>query len=113
MKKIEALVSVESLEAIQIALVGLGIPDLSVFEGGQFEESRDQSGQVVYAMSPRAKLEIFCEDHDAARVAQAISVGASSREKFPARVFTSPVEESVKMRPSSASHSAPSSISEG
>lgn len=98
MKKVEALVLAEHLEAIQLALVDAGISDLSVLEAGQFEESRQPGEPVVYSVSPRVKIEIFCEDHDASRIGQIFSVHTLSRTRDSARVFVTQVEETVRLR---------------
>jgi len=97
-KKIEALVFSEHLGRIQLALVDAGISGMSVFEGGQFVPSEDVSGGVSYEVSPRVKIELFCEDHESARIAQVISTQAYERNRPSTRVFISTVEESVRLR---------------
>lgn len=98
MRKVEALVSPECLEAIQLALVDAGVQGLSVFEGGQFEETEERGGPTVYSVSPRVKVEIFCEDHESARVAQIFASQTSSPARDPARVFVTSVDETVRTR---------------
>jgi nitrogen regulatory protein PII len=97
-KKVETIIFSEHLGQVQLALADAGISGLSVFEGGQFITTADQSGALLYEVAPRLKLEIFCEDHEAARIAQIIASQAHDRARPPVRVFMSSAEESVKMR---------------
>ena len=109
MKKVEALVMPEHLGAIQLALADSGLSGLSVFECGQFEEVRDPGSPSSYVVSPRVKVEIFCEDHESARVSQVFSAVTSSKVREAARVFVTEVEETVRIRlpyvpPTTSSH---------
>lgn len=109
MRKVEALVFSEYLEAIQLALVDAGVQGLSVFEGGQFEETKEPGGPTVYSVSPRVKVEIFCEDHESSRVAHALASQDSSRTRNPSRVFITQVEEAARARLPHVPPSDPSS----
>jgi nitrogen regulatory protein PII len=99
MRKVEALVLPEYLGAIQLALADSGLSGLSVFECGQFEEVRETDSSYSYVVSPRIKVEIFCEDHESSRVSQIFSSETSSKTADPARVFVTEVEETIRIRP--------------
>jgi len=102
-KKIEAFIRHESLEAIHDRLAQMGLPSMSVTEvkgsGRQkgFTESYRGAKTVIF-LRPKVKLEMVVDDADVDRAVDCILELAHTGEPGDGKIFILPVEESIRVR---------------
>jgi nitrogen regulatory protein PII len=102
-KKIEAFIRHEALDAIRDRLAGMGLPSMSIGEvkgsGRQkgFTESYRGSKATIF-LRPKLKLEIVVDDADVDRAVDAILELAHTGEPGDGKIFIIPVEESIRVR---------------
>jgi len=70
MKKVEVIIPHDSIEAVKKAVRDSGGHNMCVMEATGIPTSAEADAQVVV---PLLKIEIFLEDHEAERVADAVS----------------------------------------
>jgi nitrogen regulatory protein PII len=103
MKKIEAFVRHEALEAIHDRLAVMGLPSMSVTEvkgsGRQagFTESYRGAKTTIF-LRPKVKLEMVVDDVDLDRAVDCILELAHTGEPGDGKIFVLPVEESIRVR---------------
>ncbi len=103
MKKIEAFIRHEALEAIHDRLAQMGLPSMSVTEvkgsGRQkgFTESYRGSRTTIY-LRPKLKLEIAVNDEDLDRAVDTILELSHTGHPGDGKIFILPVEEAVRVR---------------
>lgn len=103
MKKIEAFIRHESLEAIHDRLVERGLPSMSVSEvkgsGRQagFTESYRGSRRAVF-LRPKLKLEIAVDDADVERAIDCILAHAHTGEPGDGKIFVVEIHEAIRVR---------------
>jgi nitrogen regulatory protein PII len=90
-KKIEAIVEPHVLESIQKVVEEAGRHSMCVMEAGGIG-GRDGMGQLTLA--PLVKIEIYLEDHEAERVADAIAKELGGKEV--ANVFLTKIDAAMK-----------------
>jgi nitrogen regulatory protein P-II 1 len=103
MKKIEAIVRHERLQAIQDALDELGVSGLTVSEvmgcGRQKGYTEQYRGsRVNISLLPKVKVESVVSDEIVGRAVDAIADAARTGEIGDGRLFVYDVEESVRIR---------------
>jgi nitrogen regulatory protein PII len=102
-KKIEAFIRHESLEAIHGRLAAMGLPSLSVTEvkgsGRQkgFTESYRGARTTIF-LRPKLKLEMVLDDADLDRALDCILELAHTGEPGDGKIFVLPVEEAIRVR---------------
>jgi len=102
-KKIEAFIRHESLEAIHDRLADMGLPSMSVTEskgsGRQkgFTESYRGAKTTIF-LRPKVKLEIVLDDGDVDRALDAILELAHTGEPGDGKIFVYDVEEAIRVR---------------
>lgn len=103
MKKIEAFIRHESLEAIRDQLDAIGLPSMSVSEvkgsgrqKGYTETYRGASATVF--LRPKLKLEIAVDDTDVDRTVDTILQHAHTGEPGDGKIFIIPIDEAVRVR---------------
>jgi nitrogen regulatory protein PII len=102
-KKIEAFIRHESLEAIHDRLVELGLPSMSVTEvkgsGRQagFTESYRGATRPVF-LRPKLKLEIAVDDADLERAIDCILEHAHTGAPGDGKIFVLDVGEAIRVR---------------
>jgi nitrogen regulatory protein P-II 1 len=102
-KKVEAFIRHEALEAIHDRLVALGLPSMSVTEvkgsGRQkgFTESYRGARKTIF-LRPKLKLEVVVDDPDAERVIDTILELAHTGEPGDGKIFVLDVEEAIRVR---------------
>ena len=103
MKKIEAFIRHEALEAIHDRLATMGLPSMSVTEvkgsGRQkgFTESYRGAKTTIF-LRPKLKLEMVVDDADVDRAIDTILELAHTGEPGDGKIFILPVEESIRVR---------------
>ena len=103
MKKIEAFIRHEALEAIHDRLAHMGLPSMSVTEvkgsGRQkgFTESYRGAKTTIF-LRPKLKLEMVVDDADVDRAIDTILELAHTGEPGDGKIFILPVDESIRVR---------------
>ena len=92
MKKIEAFIRHEALEAIHDRLANMGLPSMSVTE-----ESYRGAKTTIF-LRPKLKLEMVVDDGDVDRAIDTILELAHTGEPGDGKIFILPVEESIRVR---------------
>jgi nitrogen regulatory protein P-II 1 len=103
MKKIEAIIRQERLQAVQDALDELGVSGLNVTEvmgcgrqKGYTEQYRGSRANI--SLLPKLKVESVVPDEVAEKVVDSIVAAAYTGETGDGRVFVYDVEQSVRIR---------------
>ena len=103
MKKIEAIIRAERLQAVQDALDELGVSGLTVTEvmgcgrqKGYTEQYRGSRANI--SLLPKIKVEAIVPTDVVEQVVDAIVGGAYTGETGDGRVLVVPIEESIRIR---------------
>jgi nitrogen regulatory protein P-II 1 len=103
MKKIEAIVRQEKLDAVKTALEANGYFGITVSEvsgrgrqGGLTLQWR--VGEYKVDLLPKIKVEVVVLDEDAARILNIITTAARTGEMGDGKLFVLPVENAVRVR---------------
>jgi len=103
MKKIEAIIREEKLEAVRKALeaesyLGMTVSEVSGRgrEGGLALQWR--AGEYRVEFLPKMKIEVVVLDEDLSRVLQAITANARTGERGDGKIFVTSVEEAIRIR---------------
>jgi nitrogen regulatory protein P-II 1 len=103
MKKIEAIIRPESLEAVRNALNIAGVTGLMISEieghgkqKGVVQQWRGEKYKVE--LLPKAKIEIIVKDQDIGRICKAIIDNARTGEMGDGKIFIYPVEDAIRIR---------------
>ena len=104
MKKVEAIIKPFKLDEVKDALAEVGIKGMTVTEvkgfgrtGGKREVYRGSAYVVDFV--PKVKLEVVVADAIVRQVVEAIEKSAQTGRIGDGKIFVSPVEESVRIRP--------------
>ena len=102
MKKIEAIIRPEKLEAVRTALAEYGILGMTVTEvsgrGRQQITLQWRAGDYRVELLPKMKVEVVVLDEDLGRALNAIVSKARTGERGDGKVFVLPVEHAVRIR---------------
>ena len=103
MKKIEAIIREEKLDAIRVALEANGYLGMTVSEvigrgrqGGLTLQWR--VGEYRVELLPKIKVEVVVLDEDVPRILNAITKGARTGEIGDGKIFVLPVDNAVRVR---------------
>jgi nitrogen regulatory protein PII len=102
-KKIEAFIRHEALDAIRDRLAHMGLPSMSVSEvkgsGRQkgFTESYRGATTTIF-LRPKLKLEMAVDDTDVDRAVDAILELAHTGEPGDGKIFIFDIEEAIRVR---------------
>lgn len=103
MKKIEAIVRRETLEAVKRSVADIGYPGMTVTEvkghgkqGGIVQQWRGRQYRVEFL--PKVKIEIAVLDDDVGRMLNAITRSARTGEIGDGKIFVLPVDSAVRVR---------------
>ena len=103
MKKIEAVVRPEKLDAVRHALEDSGYPGLTITEveghgmqKGTVQQWRGEKYKVDFL--PKVKVEIICIDKDAEKIIQNILESAFTGGVGDGKIFVYEIEEVVRIR---------------
>ncbi len=103
MKKIEAIIREERLEAVKSALDNGGYYGMTVSEvSGRGRQKglavKWRAGEYRVDFLPKLKLELVVLDEDVAGAINSIVVNARTGEMGDGKIFVVPVEEAVRIR---------------
>jgi nitrogen regulatory protein P-II 1 len=102
MKKIEAIIRPEKLEAVRVALAEYGILGMTAIEvsgrGRQQITLQWRAGDYRVELLPKLKIEVVVLDEDLGRALNAIVSNARTGERGDGKVFVLPVEHAVRIR---------------
>ena len=103
MKKIEAIIRPEKLEAVRKALEQAGYPGISIteIEGHGMQKGAVQQwrgGKYKLKFLPKAKVEIVCIDSDAEKLVQTVLESAFTGSVGDGKIFVYDVGEVVRIR---------------
>ncbi len=103
MKKVEAIVRPERLDAVKEAVIGLGHKGLTVTEvkghGTQGGISQHWRGaEYVIDLLPKVSLVAVVNDHEVADLVAAISKAARTDRIGDGKIFVSTIEEVIRVR---------------
>ena len=103
MKKIEAIIREEKLDAVRTALEAIGYFGMTVSEvscrgrqGGLTLQWR--VGEYKVDLLPKIKVEVVVLDEDVPRILNAITTAARTGETGDGKLFVLPVENAVRVR---------------
>ena len=103
MKKIEAIIRPEKLDAVRQGLEESGYPGISIAEieghgmqKGGFQEWRGEQYKVDFL--PKIKVEIVCIDSDTEKILQTILEAAFTGDVGDGKIFVYEVAEVVRIR---------------
>ena len=103
MKKIEAIIRQEKLDAVKEALEELGVVSMTVTEVSGRGRQRGislqwRAGEYRIDLLPKVKLEIVLFDQDVNKTVVAILDSARTGEPGDGKVFVLPVEDAIRVR---------------
>jgi nitrogen regulatory protein P-II 1 len=102
MKKIEAIIRPEKLEAVRAALAEYGILGMTVTEvsgrGRQQITLQWRAGDYRVELLPKLKIEVVVLDEDVGRALNAIVSNAKTGERGDGKIFILPVEGAMRIR---------------
>jgi nitrogen regulatory protein P-II 1 len=103
MKKIEAIIRVEKLEEVRVALEAEGFIGMTVTEvkgrGAQKGIMLEwRAGEYRVEFLPKLKLELIVDDFDAERAIKAIEETARTGKPGDGKIFVSPIDNVVRVR---------------
>jgi len=103
MKKLEAIVRPDRLEAVKEALVGLGHAGLTVYEvkghgvqKGIVQQWRGE--EYTIDLLPKVSVMAVVHDHEVSDAIDAIVKAARTDKIGDGKIFVSPVEQSIRIR---------------
>ena len=103
MKKIEAIIRPERLDAVVQAIEATGYPGITVTEAeghgkqkGVTQQWRGESYRV--GLLPKVKLEIVVSDSDVERIIESISKAAKTGAVGDGKIFVSDIRQVVRIR---------------
>ncbi|PIQ86328.1 MAG: transcriptional regulator [Candidatus Omnitrophica bacterium CG11_big_fil_rev_8_21_14_0_20_43_6] len=103
MKKIEAIIRPESVDAVRNALSDAGVTGLMISEieghgkqKGVIQQWRGEKYKVE--LLPKAKIEIIVKDQDIGRISKVIIDNAKTGEIGDGKIFIYPVEDVIRIR---------------
>lgn len=103
MKKIEAIIRPESVDAVRNSLSDAGVTGLMIFEieghgkqKGVVQQWRGEKYKVE--LLPKAKIEIIVKDRDVERVSKVIIESARTGEIGDGKIFIYTIDEAIRIR---------------
>jgi nitrogen regulatory protein P-II 1 len=103
MKKVEAIIRAERLQAVQDALDELGASGLTVTEvmgcgrqKGYTEQYRGSRANI--SLLPKIKVESVLPDHVVDQAVEAVVAAAYTGQPGDGRIFVWPIEQAVRIR---------------
>jgi len=103
MKKIEAIVRSESVDAVRQALSAAGVTGLMISEieghgkqNGVVQQWRGEKYKIE--LLPKARIEIIVKDQEVERISKAIIESARTGEIGDGKIFIYPVDNAIRIR---------------
>ena len=112
MKKIEAYIQPFMLHKVVDALRAIHIHGMSVIEAKGFGKEKDESYphhtvDYVVDFTPKAKIEIVCNDDQSTKIAATIQEAAHTGRKGDGKIFISDLEKAINIRTGQEDETAP------
>ncbi len=103
MKKVEAIVRHNKLEAIKEALVAAGFHGMTTLEVHGFGRQKGQTAayrgaEYVVEFIPKIKIEVVVADNQVSKAVDAILKTAKTGEIGDGKIFVSAMEDAVRIR---------------
>jgi nitrogen regulatory protein P-II 1 len=103
MKKIEAIVRPERLEAVRSTLAGMGIYGMTVTEvSGRGRQKgitlQWRVGEYTVEFLPKIKIEVVVLEEELGKALNAIVSAARTGERGDGKIFVLPVENAIRIR---------------
>jgi nitrogen regulatory protein P-II 1 len=103
MKKIEAIIREEKLEAVKKSLEDVGYMGITITEvAGRGHQKglalQWRAGEYRVDLLPKLKVEVVVMDEDVSKVATSIINAARTGEMGDGKIFVSPVENAIRIR---------------
>ena len=103
MKKIEAIIRPESVDAVRSALSEAGVAGLMISEieghgkqKGVVQQWRGEKYKVE--LLPKTKIEVIVKDQDVGRISKVIIDNARTGEIVDGKIFIYPVDDVIRIR---------------
>ena len=103
MRLVTAVVKPFKLDDVKTALEALGVQGMTVSEVQGFGRQRGHTevyrgAEYTVAFVPKMRIEVLVDDADAARVVDAVVAAAGTGSIGDGKVWTTPVDEVVRVR---------------
>src|ERR1700730_4097411 len=103
MKKIEAIIQPQKLDAVKEALIDIGVEGITISEARGHGRQKGitevyRGAEYSVDLLPKIKLEIFVPDSRAEEIIEALSAAARSGKIGDGKIFVSSIEEAVRIR---------------
>ncbi|MBW3638672.1 MAG: P-II family nitrogen regulator [Actinomycetota bacterium] len=103
MRLVTAVVKPFKLDEVKTALEGIGVQGMTVSEVQGFGRQRGHTevyrgAEYTVAFVPKVKVEVLVDEADATRVVDAIVAAASTGAIGDGKVWSTPVDEVVRVR---------------
>ena len=103
MRLVTAVVKPFKLDYVKTALEGVGVQGMTVSEVQGFGRQRGHTevyrgAEYTVSFVPKTRVEVLVDDADAARVVDAIVAAAGTGSIGDGKVWTTPVDEVVRVR---------------
>ncbi|MCW2613351.1 MAG: glnK [Frankiales bacterium] len=103
MRLVTAVIKPFKLDDVKTALEGIGVQGMTVSEVQGFGRQRGHTevyrgAEYTVAFVPKVRVEVLVDDADAARVVDAVVAAASTSSIGDGKVWTTPVDEVVRVR---------------
>ena len=103
MKKIEAMIRPEKMDAVRESLEKTGYPGITITEisghgmqKGTFQQWRGENYQLEFL--PKVKVEVICLDEDLDKILKAIMDSASTGAVGDGKIFVYDVADALRIR---------------
>jgi nitrogen regulatory protein P-II 1 len=103
MKLITAIVKPFKLDEVKTALQAFGVHGITVTEASGYGRQRGHTevyrgAEYTVDLVPKLRVEVLCEDHDAADIVDVIVKAAATGKIGDGKVWVTPVDEVVRVR---------------
>ena len=103
MKKVEAIIREEKLEAVKKSLEDIGYMGITVTEvSGRGHQKglvlQWRAGEYRVDLLPKLKIEVVVVDEDAKKVTASIMTAARTGEMGDGKIFITPIEHVIRIR---------------
>ena len=103
MKLITAVIKPFKLDEVKTALQSAGVHGITVSEASGFGRQRGHTevyrgAEYTVDLVPKLRVEVLCEDEDAADLVDAVVKAASTGKIGDGKVWVTPVETNVRVR---------------
>ena len=103
MKKIEAIVRPEKLEAVRTALAEMGISGMTVTEASGRGRQKGitlqwRVGEYTVEFLPRIRVDVVVLEEEPGRALNAVVSAARTGERGDGKIFVLPVENAIRIR---------------